>query len=358
MVGANEVSVDRGVDLVASADADAVRSRQRRRRGIAWRLFTPGYYLDRHSPVVIGILLVTIFAGLAFVSVRGVGTSGPALPPETSGRQRGEWVEVGPMNPVEALVGRRYGRTVGLGSGGRPVVERADGGATRELTPLEMSFPIGAVAIEDPERPGVMLAPGGTGYGVWWEGTGPLENLPDPQVVDRNTWLRNQRRLLSQGLGDLSGALGHVGYTQPVDWSPGWGEHLELGTVAMRDYYAFGEPMLWNRASSRWHCSDALESDLTQGVTEGCPSSEHVASLAQVWAHLGSMTELLWGLGRAVRFEIELGSSDFSTVALQHEVLQDIYWELEMLGAARSQLEAVGSAEGGVVQVDLPEWGR
>ena len=341
----------------AAADNDLVavdrQERAARRRQGPRRRWLPGHIFDRHSPVGIGILLAFVGVGMLYNLWRqddgdtGVGARSSGVADAAGSVER-------PLTPAEQLQSVRYGRPLHRGQRGVPLVE-TPAGEIRELTPLEMSFPVGVAAIADPERPGVMMAPGLAGEGLWWRSPGPAGELGPAQAVDRITWFREQRRLLRQGLTDLAGALMHVGYYEPLDWSPEWGGHLENGTAAMRDYYAYGQYTLWPKAATRWRCHDGLETDLTQGVTVGCPSARHVAALGQVWAHIGTLNEQMWALGRAARLSPELERAEVSVGEMQSDLLQEIYWEMGLLRQAQSRLEAVGAAEGNVIQVDMPD---
>ena len=338
-----------GLDVIPEAGGQPPRKRGRRSR--RW---WPGHYFERHSPVGIGILVIFIAFGFAYIMFQNdsaVELEGSSVGENTDPLSAAEPRE---LTGAEYVGATRFGRPLRLGPGGLPLVEVEPDGVVRELTTLESDYPLGVTALADPDRPGVLMAPGPVGEGVWWQESGPLSALPDSEIVDRNRWFREQRQLLRHGLNDLGGALTHLGYAKPVDWSPDWGSHLETGTSAVRDYYSFGDYKLWPLAPSRWVCSEALELALTQGVTDGCPSVGHVAALGRVWAHIGNLNELLWALGRSAYFASELERYELDVNTYQVELLQDIYWEMDSLKRARAHLEAVGDGEGAVIQVELP----
>ena len=343
---------NQALGLDVNPETGGLPARQRRRRFWRWR---PGHLFERHSPVGIGILVIFIALGFAYIMLR----DDPAVGSDSSSVRESEnrvaAAEPRELTGAEHVRATRFGRPLRLGPGGLPLVEVEPDGVVRELTALENHYPLGVTALADPDRPGVMMAPGPVGEGVWWQEGGPLSGLPEAEVVDRNRWFREQRLLLRKGLNDLGGALTHLGYVKPMDWSPDWGGHLETGTSAMRDYYSFGDYKLWPLAPSRWVCSEALEVALTQGVTDGCPSVAHVAALGRVWAHIGNLNELLWALGRSVHLASELERYDLDVNSYQVELLQDIYWEMDSLQRARAHLEAVGDGEGAVIQVEFSE---
>ena len=337
-----------GLDVIPETGGQPPR---RRRRFWRWR---PGHLFERHSPVGIGILVIFIAFGFAYIMLRDDSAVGLDRSSAQENEKGVTAVEPRELTGAEHVRATRFGRPLRLGPGGLPLVE-VEPDVVRELTALENDYPLGVTALADPNRPGVMMAPGPVGEGVWWQEGGPLSALPEAEVVDRNRWFREQRLLLRKGLNDLGGALTHLGYVKPMDWSPDWGGHLETGTSAMRDYYSFGDYKLWPLAPSRWVCSEALEVALTQGVTDGCPSVAHVAALGQVWAHIGNLNELLWALGRSVHLASELERYELNASEYQVELLQDIYWEMDSLKRARAHLEAVGYGEGAVIQVEFSE---
>ena len=87
-------------------------------------------------------------------------------------------------------------------------------------------------------------------------------------------------------------------------WRPGTGLPLFTVTRLIKGRYppvAYGE---WGAVPEAWGCDQGLEVDLTQGVTNGCPSPEYYVALSSAWFDLGVLVDRLEKMGRlAVRMD-------------------------------------------------------
>ena len=262
---------------------------------------------------------------------------------------------------LEANDALRYGRPLYLGDEGRPVVENYATGDIREVTDLELEFPRGEVWAFDVERPASVYTPGPEGLGVWREHGGVTELLPPTVMVDCMTWSDRQRDYLQLALDDVGFALSHreSGDVSVMDHE--WGQRVEGITSAIRDKYAHGQVALWNAAPLRWSCDIELEEAVNSGVTEGCPSFQHVEALRGMWGQVGSVNERLWMLSRAFQLDVrksEWAVGDVGVPEVQLEMVEGLQDAMAALVKKRLELLRVGNAEGvDLVLVSLPEVG-
>ena len=270
---------------------DERERRERRRRG--FRKFLPGAWLSGRSGVVILLVFLVVGGVVAWwqrVDPTGAGTRAPVArePHPEAGRR---------LTAAESGVGGRYGRPLFLGEGGLPVVRLDSTGEVRELTPVEVEYenfyPFRSAGWAD-----VVWAPGPRGWGMWWR-SGHLAGVQDEvRLFGLWDWRVRQEDELRYAVREVSLGLqlGLEGAGQPVLLGPVPGLSQVVAGMDVR----YGQKVggWWGTVPGLWVCGDGLESDLRQGLTEGCPGEDMDGLLSEAWADLGGVLRVLERLDR------------------------------------------------------------
>ena len=336
------------VDILA--DERNTQKRKRKRR-----LFSKWHDLmsGRSGLFVLGGFLLVGLVAVVFQQV--IGEDAPGISSYGAGAQQVHSESGRDLTPLEAADGLRYGRPLYLGDSGRPVVVLNATGEVRELTPVELEFPVNRHFVSTGYGRAVW-SPGARGLGVWWNHDPELWLVSEAQYFDRLTWVNRQTGELQGMVSGLSPILLFVAGMDLNVWQPGWGELLAGRLTLLRDPYELATFYQWGAIPDQWRCSDELESDLNQGVTRGCPTGEYTNTLSAVWVELGNVMEILAGLGRLgdVRDGQTLDVAIYSGLyaAQAHRTL-DLYNAVDRLEVALGILHDVSAAERLSIGVEL-----
>ena len=205
-------------------------------------------------------------------------SSSPAEPVSDSGR---------PLNPSEVRVASKFGSPVALGDTGRPVVRHAVTGEVRELTDFELAWDGGAVfRFTDVEN--IVEAPGPRGHGVWWRDQASRREAMSFHAFGRHDWRARQQEELSFMADTLFEA-----YDVLWSWHGGpvavpFSHRLAQVLDPLQQRYPFvRRDSAWAQVPGRWRCDIVTETQLSQGVTPGCPTPAYLALLDESWSSMG-----------------------------------------------------------------------
>ena len=274
---------------------DILAEERARPRRSLFRFMLPGSWLKGRSGAA--IMGVFVLAGLGWIllPVRDwVGLETTARPAISmmvhpdSGRE---------LTGAEYADARRYGRPLYLGDRGLPVVEHGFTGEVRELTPVEIEFEEG-LPYRKTDYGRVVWTPGPRGWGIWWEDDSEVRALEASTLFIREGWREKQREELGYALAQVSEGLLLVKSMDFELWRPGIGPSLYAHMRDLKRRYPVVQYGHWTAVPGQWRCDFQLESDLNQGVTQGCPAVEYEDSLGAAWSHLGVVVEMLEGMGR------------------------------------------------------------
>ena len=316
------------------------------------RMWWPGNWLRGRLGAVLIVLLLAGGSGYLVwdrVDLPGGGPVAPAPDGE-------EHPEAGRrLTPVEYAAGRPYGRPLFLGDGGLPVVRLDATGDVRELTPVEMEGTGSGLPVPSGNH-GVVWTTGPRGWGLWWK------EDPEGDVVNsflefpRMAWHERQDGELVHAVDRVSLAMRFLGAMEFRPWLEGVSEPVYLLADGLRARYpvtAFG---LWSEVPGQWVCSERLEADLNQGVTQGCPGDEYMTALRGAWFELGHVVYIMHGMGSlGVRMDgmdaESLYQSELMGAQAYHMI--DLLEEMEELHAALRLLRDVSWREGLPITVVL-----
>ena len=270
-----------------------------RRKARRWWL-QPGRLFSGRTGIVVLLGFLAVGGWFAFVEgsgnyrVRGLGL-------ESDEVKRVDHPEAGrPLAGDEVGLALRYGRPLYLGDGGLPVVELKNG-VVRELTPVEAEFE-SVFPYEETGYGGVVWGPGPQGWGMWWKDQSEVQLLMPSRVFPRLLWRDKQERELELGAVVASFGLMLLLYVDFEVWQRGVGEPLVMVMAKYKERHPVLEVEHWAGVPGQWVCDGGLESDLTQGVSQGCPGPEYDALLKESWVRLGAVVEVLHGIGRLIVF--------------------------------------------------------
>ena len=162
-------------------------------------------------------------------------------------------------------------------------------------------------------------------------------------------WHERQSDELGRAVDRVSLAMRFLGAMEFRPWREGVSGPVHLITDGLRARYpvtAFG---LWSEVPGQWVCSDTLEADLNQGVTQGCPGEEYMTALRGAWFEMGHVIYIMHGMGslgvRMDRMDAEaLYQSELINVQAYHMI--DLLEEMEDLHASLRLLRDVSRREG------------
>ena len=271
------------------------------------RWWWPGRWFSGRVGVV--VLVAFLATGGAFVVMEGSG--GYRVRGLDFSAKEGGDVE---YEAGRELVGKevglalRYGRPLYLGDGGLPVVELGSG-VVRELTPVEAGFE-SVFLYEEAGYANVMWGPGPRGWGMWWKDQSEMELLRPSRVYSRFGWRDKQDGELDVGAAVVSFGLALLLHMDLEVWEKGLGEPLVEVMEGLKERHRVVEVGHWGAVPGQWVCDEKWESDLNQGVTQGCPGSEYESLLRESWERLGAVVEVLHGIGRVIVVMDEMGSRE------------------------------------------------
>ena len=261
------------------------------------------------------------------------------------------------FGPLESERYARFGEPLHFGPSGVPLVEDRRSGDVRELTELELEFPHDRDYLTVPDAPGVVYAPGQTGYGVRWREPLKFREVPESRPVDRVTWFKEQERLLSQALRDVNLVVAQVALAPPASWDRRWAEGLRDSVDAINGKYANGDSDQWMTVGYGVRCNRQLDFDYRQGLTEGCPSAAYRDAVATVWLHLGQVVEATRRLADSELLESNREFNRFYEDAdidgYQRRQVQAIESGMQDVAGSVERLKVYGDAEGHYVHVIL-----
>ncbi len=332
--------------LPAKADILAEERERRQRRG-RWQFLWPGSWL--YGKVGVVVLGVFIVGGLAWAGYQGVG-GGLAQGAEPSVE-----VVIHPeagrgLTAVEYAAAERFGVPLELGEGGLPLIRVKATGEVREVTPVELEYHSSRPFLES-EVLGVVWNPGPRGWGMWWRDNSEMEAVRTQALFPRLAWAEKQERELAYAAWMVSEALRLVSLMDLEVWRPGLGPVVLELTSRLRSRYPQADYGEWGLVPLSWQCDPGLESDLHQGITQGCPGPEYLTALESAWTRVGVVVAMLEGIGRlAERMDnvgaAELYQSDY--LLGQTYLMVDVLQEVEALGSSLERLLELS------VSVELP----
>ena len=236
----------------------------------------------------LGMVLLVGFVATGVVAVVIEGPGGYRVRGLDIGVEESAGVNVDAGRPLvagELGLAARYGRPLYLGDGGLPVVEFGDG-AVRELTPVEAEFD-SVFLYEDAGYGRVVWGPGPRGWGMWWKDQSETELLRPARVFARLGWRDKQEEELEVAAVVVSYGVALLVYSDMEIWQRGLGEPLVNLMEGLKERHRVLELGHWGAVPGQWVCDERLESDLNQGVTQGCPSSEYRVLLRESWERMG-----------------------------------------------------------------------
>ncbi len=259
------------------------------------RWWRPGGWLS--GRLGMAVLAVFVAGGLGWVLFSKV-DPGPAGPAGRSGAAWPAHPESGrDLTPAERAFAAGYGQPLFLGSGGRPVVRLEVTGEVRELTPVELDFG-SSLPYAGAGYGGVVWTPGPRGWGLWWKDDAERRALESAVRFPRSRWREKQHAELSHAALRVSQGLGLVESLDLELWRPGIGPVLAGLMGELEGRHPVLEYGHWGAVPGQWLCDSQLESNLNQGLTQGCPAGEYLDRLEDAWVRLGVAADLLRGIGR------------------------------------------------------------
>ena len=309
------------------------------------RMWWPGNWLRGRAGVVAVVLFLagsTAYLAWGWVDLPGGGVSAPA-PGAADHPEAGR-----SLTPVEYAAGRRYGRPLFLGDGGLPMVRLDSTDEVRELTPVEMEHTSSAPHVSA-GRQDVVWTTGPRGWGLWWEEDPEGDVMNAFVEFPRMAWHERQDGELARAVDRVSLAMRFLGAMEFRPWLKGLGEPVYLISDGLRARYPVTAYGLWSEVPERWACSDTLEADLNQGVTQGCPGDEYMTALRGAWFELGHVVYIMHGMGalgvRMDRMDAEsLYQSELIGAQAYHMI--DLLEEVAELDAALRLLRDISRREG------------
>ncbi len=303
-------------DILAEERKRRLRVRSR------FRYLWPGNWLVGRNRVL--VLCAFLVVGLGWMGFEYVGASGGARVPVSSVPSVSaapEWVR--DLTASEYALSSRYGSPLYLGAEGIPVIE-LDAGVVRELTPFEMDLdsPVSRISSR---HGGVIQVSGPRGWGMWWLDDSEMASLRPLVSLDRLSWRSRQERELSRVVrGIVLGMFLMNGFDLEI-WESGLGDPLLELASRIKEPYPSASWGNWGAVPGLWVCDPALESDLHQGVTPGCPGVEYDDALQNAWLGVGAMVDRLEGIGRYMRYMDGMSSADLhesnALATLSYEIL-------------------------------------
>ena len=312
------------------------------------RWWWPGSWLTGRTGMT--LLAVFVVGGLGWTMVSRIGV-GPSGAPGAGEAPRVNHPESGRrLAPAEYGLASEYGSPLFLGKGGLPVVRMETTGRVRELTPVEAEFE-SSLPYVSAGYGEVVWTPGPRGWGLWWKDDVEERLLSARLGFPRDSWRDRQQAELSHAAARVTEGLRVVELMDLELWRPGIGPALEALMAQLRFRYPVVEYGNWGVVPARWQCDRALESDLNQGVTPGCPGSEYVVLLEDAWVRLGAVVVLLEGIGRLGAEMDVMSAADLYQSGL---VRQQVYALADLLEGVRKLELGLERLWVGSRAVDLP----
>ena len=327
-----------------------ILAEERRRRG-GW-VFWPGVFLSGRRGVV--LLVLFLVGGLGWMVQDGWR---PSLPSggEAAAAQAGP-IEVGrQLRGVEYAFAEQFGSPLFMGEGGAPVIRVGGTGAMREVTPVEVEYDSVAL-FRDAGYGDVVWGPGPRGWGLWWKDDSQSRSVRTRLVFTRSDWAVKQRGELSFAASQVSYGLNLVGQMDLELWREGLGLEL-LGVVKrLNSRYPAATYGHWGLVPHSWGCSLRMESDLTQGISRGCPDPEYYQALDSVWVQLGVVVDLMEKMGWLAYRMDGLGAAELYQGSYrlgQTHLLIDLLDEVEGLSVSLESLFYLSVDRGLSIDVSL-----
>ena len=311
-------------------------------------------------------LAVIVFLGVAFTLPGRLGwTAGDGAEPVFAPREVPAAAGAGgrtdfSLTGADYGMAAGYGRAVGVGASGRPLVALDNTGETRELTAVEAEFGRGDSVKEVEGKANALWNPGPRGLGLWWNVADPVEQAFQPTLgFSRQGWRERQQREMTYALTLIGGSLEALELAASSDQEMlRWSEDLQKVTgyprLALGARHPPAELGQWAHVPVQWQCDRQLEVDLKQGLTVGCPLPETVAALQEVWVQIGLVSERLHRFAALGGLWNEIGGREALSSELPAEqsyALFDLARSVEKLERALEVLSAQSQAE------NLPLWG-
>lgn len=342
-------------------DPEAPRGRQRRRR---WWWLDVGF--GSLGPIVVLAVVLIFILSLGFLGLRLFAQHErdehvAQLPAseEASLFDAPPASNYGaPLSPAVRLQLARFGIPLHMGPRGIPLIQERVSGDVREVTPVEMSFPDGEVAVPDERNADVLFAPGRMGQGVRWWSPEFVRGVEPPRPVDRVRWQRLQEEQLRAALRDVMLVFRHVTAVDSSRWDDRWGAELVALTEAVNERYGAGSSDNWIFSSAFIACDEALEVIVNSGISAGCPSSVMVDALDRVYIALGQIMAHLGRIGHAstLRSDPATGGfySDTAVLDYQRRSLETVYDLMGTVTDSLAEVRALAEMEGYHFHVWLP----
>ena len=299
------------------------------------RLWWPGNWFVGRAGLVFLAVFVAVGLGWAVFSRMGPGDVRPAVPGNVF---PGDHPEAGRgLTVQEGSAAARYGVPLFLGDGGLPVVRMAVTDEVRELTPVEMEFE-SALPFVSAGHGSVVWNPGPRGWGMWWVDDTERRELRPDVSFSRVRWWRKQQEELRLATAEVSNGLRLVRSMDFEVWREGIGPELAARVAGLKSRYPVTRYGHWGAVPLQWVCDSELESDLNQGLTQGCPGGPYMEVLGDAWTRLGAVVELLDGMGRLGAEMDAMRSHDLYQSDL---LLMQVYALADLMGAVEELTESL-----------------
>ena len=317
------------------------------------RRWWPGNWLTGRVGAV--VLVVFIVGGLGWVVTAG-SNLGSDRSRESFDVVRVKDPEAGRLLTLgEQSLASSYGVPLHLGDGGLPVVRHKLTGEVREMTPVEVEFG-SSEGWMSAGRGSVVWTPGPRGWGVWWEDQTERRLLRPDLAFARGGWKRKQHSELSYAVGQVSDGLRMVRGMDFDAWRTGMGPVLADRMGRLGDRYPVVDYGHWAAVPGQWVCDPELESDLNEGVTHGCPGELYLGALSDAWARVGSVVDLLEGMGKLGAEMDGMASDDLyqsELLGVQSYALGDVVNALKELKVSLERLWKITGDRGLPISVRL-----
>lgn len=327
--------------LVAAGQPDLLAEERRRplRRLAGWLGLTGGRSLK-----IAAVLAVVFFAvwGVGHYGLLEGESSGDVNPlGGNAGASGSDLSDLG-ISRVGAGAARRamdFGRLTGeLGSNGLPLIEHGVTGELREVTPVELAFPVYREFIPG-DNPGVVWNPGPEGLGMWWEDDLLERATRDVVVMDRWSWRARQEAELVFALQEIRYALRQYDDLDFTRWEYAPAARAKSAIVELRRRHRSLDVLnYWSEVPSQWACDAELQRDLTMGMGLDCPSGELVEQLRVVWTRVGDVAMRIEKLSARAEDMSRMDPLFISTLQMDLRFGLDAVQGEEQLGALSRDL--------------------
>ncbi len=252
------------------------------------------------------------------------------------------------LTAVEYVRASRFGRPMGMGAGGLPVIEVKGTSQIREMTPVEMAFDSPEYAEWSGFRD-VMWRPGPQGLGLWWPDQTERTAVQPDVGFTRVRWADKQSRELNYALSALSYSLDVLAQVDFDPWRPGVGERALYPLAGFSERYPLVRYRQWALIPGEWVCDVELDAAMNEGITLGCPGAPVSDLLSDSWRQVGTVYDRIRRIGLVLALLDGMNSRERDESGLEQEVvfrLEDLLPEVRKLDAAVERLSVESRRQG------------